>query len=108
MQNKEFKVLSRKRKTMFLKIMTEMEGKTLTIYLDNETGKVLYPLTIKPESASGMTVTLESDTSASVALPPAIPEKSVARYAARLREVPMIVEAARRRIAEEERQFAGQ
>lgn len=76
----------------------------ITVYLDNETGKPMYPITTKPLS-SGITLELVSDTEEVCALPPFVSGKSVNGIIRHLEQFDNLVLAARALIKEEQERF---
>lgn len=76
----------------------------VTIYLDNESGRPMYPIKIE-SIMSGITITLDSDSNADCSLPPVIPESMVDMLAEQLGTVHDNVSAVRRLIKEEQKLF---
>lgn len=101
-----FEVTSRQKSD----IITTIRAKTkdmewnMTLYLDNETGAVLYPVTIK-QAVPCVTITLDADFTSSCGLPPSVPDIMVDNIAADLTAFHDIVAAARELIREEQEKF---
>lgn len=79
-----FKILSRKKNAMFTTVKAQISvskrtydmESTVKLYLDNDTGAVLYPVEIG-SPVPGLTVTLDSDSSSSCSFPPSIPDATI-------------------------------
>ena len=104
----KFEVTGRKRKETFTVVRTKSLNPdwTFVIYLDNDTAEVLYPLTIEPV-IPGISITLSSDSVSSCSFPPSVPSFMVNRFVESLKLFHEIVNAARERIREEQRQIIG-
>lgn len=76
----------------------------ITVYLDKETGKPMYPITTKSLS-SGITLELISDTEEVCALPPFVSGKSVNSIIRYLEQFDNLVLAARALIKEAQERF---
>lgn len=74
----------------------------MKVYLDKDTGDVLYPIIIERE-LPGVTITLDSDMDASCCLPPIISEEMVDGVIAQLAAIHDIVMAARKFIKEQQK-----
>lgn len=55
---------------------TDEPIRKIILYLDNETGKVCYPIEIMP-LVSGVSIILESDASSSCTFPPSMPDSMI-------------------------------
>lgn len=100
-----FEVKSRTKRKTFTIIRMRTAGSTLkfTVFLENETGNVLYPLEIESVVPGIISITLISDTAASCSFPPSIPETMVNKVAEQLNMFHDIVIAAREQIAKEQK-----
>lgn len=76
----------------------------ITVYLDKETGKPMYPIFTKPMS-SGIVLELVSDTEEVCAMPPFVSGKSVNSIIRYLEQFDNLVLAARALIKEEQERF---
>lgn len=78
----------------------------MSLYLDNDTGSVLYPVTIEPiASVLGVTIILDSDTASSCMLPPSIPIEIVDNLIKWLTAFHDVVDAARELIQKEQQRI---
>lgn len=73
----------------------------MTLYLDGNTGDVLYPVIIEPAIAI-VSITLATETEASCALPPSVPDSMVNQIIRYLNTFHDAVAAARKLILEEQ------
>lgn len=79
-------------------------AQTMALYLDNDTGRVCYPVEIV-SAAPCMSIKLESDISSSCVFPPSVPENMVDGLIGYLGMFHETVAAARRFIREERERF---
>ena len=79
----------------------------MTLYLDSDTGDVLYPVIIEPAIAI-VSITLATKTEASCALPPSVPDCMVNQIIRYLNTFHDVVAAARKLIQKEQERIVTQ
>lgn len=98
----EFKRTGKSKKAIMTVISAKAENpeRILKVYIDNDTGEVIYPVAIK-QAIPGIEIMLDSAESASCTLPPCISEEMIDRHIAYLATAHDAIKAARTFIAEE-------
>lgn len=102
----KFEVKSRNASHMLetVHIQSKNPGRNMTLYLDKETGDVLYPIAIEPV-IPGITIMLDSEAVASCMFPPSVPESMISNVISYLEEFHDVVDAAREIIRAEQQRL---
>lgn len=103
MDNAEFIVTNRHKTKIASVIHTQTKNSkwNMILYLDDETGKILYPITIK-STIPGLCISLDSNISSSCLLPPSVSDDAVNNLENHLHSFCEVVKAARKLIKEEQ------
>lgn len=106
MEQIRFEVISRKNTSFIIAIhaMAKYPCCKMDLYLEADTGKVLYPVRIE-QVILGAAIVLDSEDFASCSVPPSIPETMVDSVVSFLSMVHEVIDVARELVKEEQEKF---